>query len=298
VLNLNVAAANVGVAVVESSPGSRLDPFVLGSKGEDDVQGLAATPVDVNVLTVDYLLPIGAAGAAFPRQQAFYVAVDSGRDRFTGRRLAGRYLLRSWVNDVTPPHVRVLTRRVSAGRPTFALRVRDAGAGVDPLSLVLGVRSSLVGASAYDRESGLALFPLPRRIAALRPGRLRTLARASDFQEAKNVNTAGPSTMPNTRFLRTAIRVVDGPAVTWLAPAGGACLRGTVRLLAIASSSRPLRRILFLADGRRVGVDRRSRSGLYSTAWRPRRGTYRLEAVAVDAAGRTATARRIVRVCR
>ena len=82
------------------------------------MQGFAGTPVDVNALTYGYLAPDGAAGASFPRQGTFYVSVDSGRARFTDRSAAGSYVLRSWVNDVTPPSLRLLTTRVSSGRPT------------------------------------------------------------------------------------------------------------------------------------------------------------------------------------
>ncbi|MBA3364733.1 MAG: S8 family serine peptidase, partial [Actinobacteria bacterium] len=108
--------ANLGVAVIASSPANALiHPWFLGSLDENDVQGYAGTPVNVNGFTVDYLADIGAAGVVFPRQQRFFVSVDSGKDRFTGRSRPGRYLLRSWVNDVRPPVIRVLTTRVAAG---------------------------------------------------------------------------------------------------------------------------------------------------------------------------------------
>ena len=57
---------------------------MLGSPDENDVQGYAGTPVNVNNLTLDFPLDIGAAATVFPRTKAYYVAVDSGRDQFTG----------------------------------------------------------------------------------------------------------------------------------------------------------------------------------------------------------------------
>ena len=108
-------AANAGVSVIQETRGARIDPWYLSAEDENTVQGYAGTPVDVNALTYDYLAAIGAAGVSFPRQQTFYVSVDSGTDRFTGRSEPGRYLLRSWVNDVTPPTVKLLTTRVSGG---------------------------------------------------------------------------------------------------------------------------------------------------------------------------------------
>ena len=64
-------------------------------------------------------------------------------------------MLRAWVDDVQPPLLGLLTSRVSAGRPTLALARRStAGAGVDPLSLVIGYGRALVGAAAYDPATG------------------------------------------------------------------------------------------------------------------------------------------------
>ena len=89
-IRLDEPAVNVGAAVIVSSPGSLVHPWLLGSPDENDVQGYAGTPVNVNNLTVDYPLDIGAAATVFPRTKAYYVAVDSGRDQFTGRSLGGR----------------------------------------------------------------------------------------------------------------------------------------------------------------------------------------------------------------
>ena len=92
-----------GDSVIQASANSLVDPWLLGSKDERDVQGYAGTPVSVNELTFDFGIDIGAAGASFPKVQRFYVSVDSGSDDFTHQSLPGGYVLRSWVNDVTPP---------------------------------------------------------------------------------------------------------------------------------------------------------------------------------------------------
>src|SRR5205807_4799226 len=99
-------------------------------------QGFAGTPVNVNNLMFDFDFDIGTAATVFPRTQRFYVAVDSGNDPFTGRSLAGQYLLRSWVNDLEPPFAVPLTTTVAAGHPTLAARAIDLPSGVDPLALV------------------------------------------------------------------------------------------------------------------------------------------------------------------
>ena len=295
--------ANFGVAIVAASDGAVIDPWVLASRDENDVQGAAGTPVNVNSLTFGYRAQIGAAGAALPSPGRYYVSVDSGRDPFTGRRLAGRYLLQSWQDDVNPPFAIPMTTRVSAGRPTLAVRVVDGifrpESGVDPLSLALAYRGVLVGASFYDPFSGIAVFALPRQAPALRAGRTVATLVASDYQEAKNVASVSEDVLPNTTVVGAPIRVVRGPAATWLAPEQGACVSGRVRLLVAASASRGVAHVRFLAGSRVVATVRRGQAGLYAADWRASgRGTHRLRAVVTDRSGAQFAAARTVRVCR
>jgi minor extracellular serine protease Vpr len=292
--------ANAGVSVEIASAGAQIDPFYLGAADENAVEGFAGTPVDVNALTYDYLVPVGAAGASFPTPGRFWVAVDSGLVRFTNRSAAGAFVLRSWVNDVTPPSLRLLTTRVSTGRPTLALRTTDSQSGVDPLSLVVGYSGILVGASAYDPLTGIAVFALPKTAPALKTGKTELQSLSSDFEEAKNVNTTGASIMPNTRTASDRLRVVAGTAATWLEPAAGACVEKSQRLLLTASSPRGVTSVRFLRDGRNLAAPKGA-SGLWSATWRTgssARGRHVLEAVVRDHSGGTTSVRRIVRVCR
>src|SRR5215210_6554573 len=301
VTSVNKPVANLGVAVESASTGSLVHPWFLGSPNERDVQGYAGTPVNVNELTFDFHVDLGAAGASFPKVQRFYVTVDSGADPFTGRQLPGRYVLRSWVNDVRPPSIRLVTTRVAKGRPTIVARVTDKGAGVDPLSLVIAYRGVLVGAALYDPVSGLAIFPLPARAAKLPVGRTRAVLSASDFQEAKNVNGIGDDILPNTAFRAVSITGVSGPAVTWVSPAEDQCVSKTVPLVVVASSTTRVRNVRFLVDGKRIDVDRSVASDVFTGSWETRfapRGRHLLSAQATDAAGRQFTATRTVRVCR
>ena len=300
-IRVDEPAANLGAAVIFSSPGSLVHPWVLGSRDENDVQGYAGTPVNVNNLTIDYSLDIGAAGTVFPRTKTYYVAVDSGRDPFTGRSLGGSYVLRGWVNDLDPPRLGLITARVAAGRPTIALRVLDDGAGVDPYSLVIGYGRTLIGASAYDPASGIALFGLPREAPALKAGRPVLGASAADFQEAKNVDSVGDELLPNTAFASGPFRVVAGPTVTWLAPEIGQCVTRTAELAVLASSTVTVRSVRFLDGSRTIATVRRGAGGLFATAWRngaAAKGRHQLRAIATDAKGRKAEARRAVRICR
>jgi minor extracellular serine protease Vpr len=301
VTSIDEPAANAGVSVIDESSGARIDAWYLGANDENTVQGFAGTPVDVNALTYDYLVGIGAAGVSFPRQQRFYVSVDSGRQPFTGRSEAGRYVLRSWVNDVTPPTVKLLTTRVSAGRPTIVLQTLDSQSGVDPLSVTIGYRGILVGAASYDPVTGIAVIPLPSTAPLLKPGTARLRMVSSDFQEAKNIDTVGPSIMPNTRTASTELHVVAGTAVDWLVPAAGACLAKSQRLVVAAGSTRRVTAVRFIVDGKQKAVVHRSVAGLWGTSLSTtalRHGPHTLEAVAVDATGRSTSERRIVSVCR
>jgi subtilisin family serine protease len=300
-IRVDEPAINLGAAVVASSAGALIHPWVLGSPDENDVQGYAGTPVNVNNLTIDYPLDIGAAATIFPRTKAYYVSVDSGRDEFTGRSLGGSYVLRAWVDDLQPPLLGLITSRVSAGRPTLALRVTDLGAGVDPYSLVIGYGRVTIGAAAYDPASGIALFPLPSRAPALRAGRRLLTASAADFQEAKNVDSVGDELLPNTAFASGNIRVVNGPTIAWLAPEVNDCTATQASLVALASSTVAVRSVRFF-DGRRpVATDRQGGAGLFTALWKrggAAKGKHTLRAVVTDAKGRKAEAQRVVRVCK
>jgi len=299
VTSVNGPAANAGVSILKETGSIRIDPFYLGALDESSVQGFAGTPVDVNALTYDYLDPVGAAGASFPRQQTFYVAVDSGRDRFDNKRLAGRYVLRAWVNDVTPPTAKLLSVEVTTGRPAIVVHSADAQSGVDPLSLTIGYKGILVGATSYDPDTGVAVFKLPQSAPALTPGTTALRIESSDFEEAKNVDTAGTNIMPNTRYVSASLRVVSGPAVSWVLPGAKTCLAKGSRLAVAASSAAGLRRVRFELDGFRAGTAKLA-GGLWtsSLATRPTKGRHFLTAIAVDRRGRTALARQTVSSCR
>jgi minor extracellular serine protease Vpr len=301
VTSVDKPAANVGVAIESSSAGSLIDPWFLGSPNERDVQGYAGTPVNVNELLFDWHADIGVAGASFPKLQRFYVAVDSGSDPFTHQSLAGNYILRSWVNDVRPPKIRLLTKRVGAGRPTIVARVQDAGAGVDPLSLVISYLGVNVGASLYDPTSGVAVFPLPNEARSIPTGLTHAILSASDYQEAKNINSVGDDILPNTSFRAVAITGVPGPALTWVAPSQNQCVSRTAELIVVASSTKPIRSVRFFVGPKQIDLDRTGADGVYTGSWGTRlvpAGRHLLRALATDAAGRSLSATREVRVCR
>ena len=316
-LDIKKQAVNAGVVVVR--PETKLDasitallssnqpihPWFMGSLDENDVLGYAGIPVNVNGSLPDFLYSVGAAGGVFLPPGRYYVSVDSGRDLFTGRSLAGRYTLRSWVNDVRPPTVKVITKELSSGRPTIVAKVTDAKSGVDPHALQLffgpAKRRSSVGASMFDPATGIAVFSIPRSALPLDPGTQFMQLVASDYQEGKNINTESDSPLPNTRFAGLRAEAVPRPTITWVTPEKGKCLAARQKLLVVANDNVQISSVGFFDGQRQVARVQKNVAGLYETTWRTtgkRKGPHVLTAIASDVRGREAEAAQPVRICK
>jgi subtilisin family serine protease len=316
-LDIGQQAVNAGVVVV--SPETRLDasisallssnqpihPWFMGSLDENDVLGYAGIPVNVNGELPDFLYSFGAAGGVFLPPGRYYVSVDSGRDLFTGRPLAGRYTLRSWVNDVRPPTVRIVTRSLSSGRPTVVAKVADAKSGVDPHALQLffgpSTRRTSVGATLFDRQTGIAVFSIPRTAFPLDVGTQFMQIVASDYQEGKNINTESDSPLPNTRFFGFRAEAVPRPTITWVTPQRGRCAAARQKLLVVANDNVQISSVGFFDGRREIGRVQKNVAGLYQMTWRTsgkRKGPHVLTAVVSDVRGREAEAAQTVRICR
>jgi subtilisin family serine protease len=291
--------ANAGTAIIASAPDALVEPWFLGSLNEDDVQGYPGTPVNVNGLTFEYQFDNQAAAVDFPHEGRYFVAVDSRADPYTNAPLTGQYLLHSWQNDVTPPRFKILTKVVTPGRPLIAGIVSDRGAGVDPLSLVLGYKQSLLLASLYDPRSGLVLWALDGA-PVIKAGKTPMLAIASDYQESKNIDQAG-DILPNSAFRTFRLRAVTRPTVTWLLPRARACTSKVEGLFVIAGASHGVRSVKFFDGKRLISTQRSGGEGLFGARWRTRKahaGRHVLRALVTDRRGATAAATRVVRVCR
>jgi minor extracellular serine protease Vpr len=300
VTTLAKPVVNFGVAVVAASANSLVEPWLLGAADENTVLGYAATPVNMNSIGIDYRADIGVAGAVYASPGRYYVSVDSRRDPFTHKSLDGSYVLRSWVNDLRPPKVTLLTTRVAAGRPTLAFRATDSQSGVDPYSALVGYANQLIGAAAYEPKSQTILVPLPSSASKLDAGTTNLLMLAADNQESKNVNTIGPNALPNTAIKTTKLKVVDGPAITWISPTAGACAAKKEPLLVLASDTARISSVTFLDGARKVATVKRGTLDLFAADWKTaglEHGRHVLHAVVTDRSGRKATAARTVRVC-
>ena len=285
------------------SSNAPIHPWFLNSLDENDVAGYAGIPVNSNNLMPDFLFNVAAAGAVFVPPGRYFVSVDSGRDPFTGRSLAGRYTLRSWVNDVRPPTITPITRTVSSGRPTIVAKVTDAASGVDPLALLLLFgRGQQLGALSFDPTTGIAVFSIPRDVPGIAPGPEFMRVFAADFQETKNIHTEGANPMPNSRFAGVRLRVVARPTITWVLPEKkSACLPARAPLQIVAGSSAAISSVGFFDGKRQIKRLRRNVAGLYGFTWRTtgkKRGKHVLTARVSDTRGRESETSRTVRICR
>ncbi len=197
--------------------------------------------------------------------------------------------------------MRLLTTRVSAGRPLIVAQAADAGSGVDPLSLVFSYGGVLIGASAYDPLTGIVVFGLPSQAPKLTPGTRRTVVVASDYQEAKNIDTVGSNLYPNTAFRRTKLKVVDGPAVSWIEPPANVCALKHDRLTVVAGSTTKVMSASFSDGSHTIGTDKSGPGGVFSVAWNTSslaKGKHLLSVTVVDRSGRKAASGRLIRVCK
>ena len=124
---------------------------------------------------------------------------------------------------------------------------------------------------------------------------------ASDYQEAKNINTEGNNPLPNTRFQGIRAEAVAGPTVTWVTPEKGRCVAARQRLLVVANDSAQISSVGFFDGQRQIGSVQKNVAGLYEMTWRTngrRKGPHVLTAVASDVRGREAETSQTVRICK
>jgi subtilisin family serine protease len=189
---LRQRVANFGVAVVGHAAGVTVSPRLVADDDENRVVGYTGIPATLNPYQTIGRLPQPAVGAVLPEPGLYDFVFDTPT-----RAKPGAFTFRFWVDDTSPPSIRLLDRRARVGRPIrFALH--DSGSGVDPLSL--RVRVDGVRRVRFTYRHGV----LSLRTGALPPGRKRVTVTASDYQETKNMEDVGP-VLPNTRVLRASV---------------------------------------------------------------------------------------------
>jgi hypothetical protein len=187
--------ANAGAVVVSRAPGSRVSPRLVHAGSEDRLAGYPALPLRLNPYQASFFGTELAVGVFRPAAGAYDLVFDTA-----SRRVAGRFVFRFWVNDTTPPSVRLLTRTVARGG-SLVVRVADRGSGVDLTSL-LALVDGRYRRIVWSPGTGHATVQL----GTLAAGRHRVVFTASDYQETKNNENAN-GTLPNTRRLVTTFVV-------------------------------------------------------------------------------------------
>ncbi|HEY6076346.1 MAG TPA: S8 family serine peptidase [Gaiella sp.] len=185
--------ANFGVVITQRGAASRVEPRVVAEGNENRLTGYPALPVNLNPYVDELGEPTLVAGAINPRPGTYHVVFDSRSSAG-----AGTFRFRFWMNDVTPPTATIESRRVRVGS-AVRIRVRDAGAGVDPGSLEATVdgrsaQATLRGGMVTVSTAGLAV------------GEHRLRVELADYQETRNMENVG-RILPNTRVVSARVTV-------------------------------------------------------------------------------------------
>jgi hypothetical protein len=189
-VRLKKTVANFGVRIVSQASGVKIAPRVVREDDENRLTGYAGLPGDLNPYRQNFGTLIPVVGAVLPTHGTYDVVFDTG-----SRATAGKFKFRLWINDVSPPAVKL--RGYAHGIITLA--VTDAGSGVDPSELFAFVDGS-PGVVKY-RDSRASV-----KAGALSAGKHTIRLVASDYQETKNMEDV-LRILPNTRDYSASFRV-------------------------------------------------------------------------------------------
>ena len=186
-------ATNFGAVVTQRAPGTRVEPRVVARMDENRLTGYAGLPLHHNPYLTGFRSPVPAAAALSPRAGDYAIVFDSGT-----RAGAGRFTFRFWVNDVTPPTLRIRSRNLARGAELL-VGASDGGSGVYPGSIRVRVDGE---PAAFAFRRGVVRIPTE----SFGRGRHRLEVRVSDYQETKNTENVA-RILPNTRTLTTTFRL-------------------------------------------------------------------------------------------
>jgi hypothetical protein len=168
--------ANFGVVVLSG----RAIPHVTFDGNEERLAGYTGLPLDLNPYRKTYGEPVPIAGVDVPATGPYDIVFDT-----RSAAQAGPFTFRYWVNDVTPPKVRVTVQQHA-----IVIAATDAGSGVDPKTFTITIDGRTVATHGKTVVTVKA-----------KKGRHKVVAHASDYQEAKNMENV-PPILPNTATLR------------------------------------------------------------------------------------------------
>ena len=184
--------ANFGVRVVSQARNVEVTPRVVRNDDENRLTGYPGLPGDLNPYRESLGDNVPIAGAILPGRGTYTVVFDSA-----GRVNAGKFTFRFWLNDVTPPRVKLLG--YSGG--VVRLAVGDRGSGVDPASVAAVIDGSGNAASTTYSKGVVSVHT-----GSLSAGKHTIALVVSDYQEAKNMEDV-LRILPNTRDFKAAFTV-------------------------------------------------------------------------------------------
>jgi hypothetical protein len=174
--------ANFGVVVLKGSA----RPHVTFDGSEERLAGYVGLPIDLNPYRKSYGAPVPIAGVDVPASGPYNIVFDT-----RAASQAGPFTFRYWVNDVTPPKL-----KVTVAKRVLVITASDAGSGVDPSTFTV-----TVDGRAKQGAKGATAMKLRTT-----KGRHTVVVSASDYQEAKNMENV-PAILPNTATRRIVVTV-------------------------------------------------------------------------------------------
>ena len=186
-------ARNAGVRVIRGA----VSPQVLLARNENRLAGETALDLVENPYLDRYGDRVPVSGMLLPEPGRYYISVETR----PGSR-PGPYRLRTWVDDTTPPTVRIRSHVLYGTAPELRLIVRDRQSGFDPASLSVTVDGNERGQHVSSSGSNVSVS-----LGHLAPGQHHVRISAADYQELKNSENADQRPLPNTRVVRAIITV-------------------------------------------------------------------------------------------
>jgi subtilisin family serine protease len=190
-VRLSKPVANFGVRIVSQARNVGVTPRVVRDGDENRLTGYPGLPGDLNPYRETLGATVPVVGAILPANGRYDVVFDSA-----GRVNAGKFTFRFWINDVTPPSVKLL----GYSRGVLRLAVSDRGSGVDPGSIIAGIDGNT------NIDGSYAKGVLTIRTGSLSAGKHTIEVDVSDYQEAKNMEDV-LRILPNTRIFKTSFTV-------------------------------------------------------------------------------------------
>jgi hypothetical protein len=179
------------VRITRQPKGVSVTPRIVYAGDENRLAGVPSLPVDVNPYRGTYGQPRPAVATNRPSPGAYDLVFET-----RSRSVAGPFSFRLWIDDATPPRVKLLT---PTAKNEVVLSIADSGSGIDPRSMVVRIDNLR---AVFKVSSARIRVPLE----GIYRGKHRLQVIVSDFQETKNSESV-IGILPNTTDLRTTITV-------------------------------------------------------------------------------------------